>query len=207
MSRGKFIVIDGADGCGKTSIITYLESVYQDQFLFTREPGGTPFADKIREVMLSPEAKAASGLTQFGLIWAARADHVEKKIKPALAKGINVISDRFDSSTFAFQIYGQETLALSSLFKQMREIYLGDTKPDLYIVLDVNPHIGVNRTSGRKVGNNHFDERDVAFHRRIRDAYHQLPTEFPKVIISSHDDIETVRANVKKAIDDLLLTP
>lgn len=201
---GKFIVIDGADGCGKTSIISYLKTAYPDNFLFTREPGGTSFADKIRELMLSPEAKVASGLTQFGLIWAARADHLEKKIKPALESGINVISDRFDSSTYAFQIYGQETLKLSDLFMQVRETYLGETKPDLYIVLDVNPHISVARTSQRRGDKNHFDERDVAFHRRIRNAYRNLPPEFPKVIISSHDPIETVQSNVKRAIDWLL---
>jgi dTMP kinase len=204
MTRGKFIVIDGADGCGKTSVIDYLKNSYKKNFLFTREPGGTPFADKIREVMLNSEAKEASGLTQFGLIWAARADHVEKKIKPALAKGINVISDRFDSSTYAFQIYGQETLTLEKLFTQMREVYLGETKPDLYIVLDVNPHISVARTTKRQAGKNHFDERDVAFHRRIRNAFRNLPADFPKIIISSHDPVEVVQKNVKQTIDSVL---
>ncbi len=205
MSRGKFIVIDGADGCGKTTIIEYLRSVYTENFLFTREPGGSPFAEKIREIILSPDAKDASGLTQFGLFWAARADHIEHKIRPALEAGKHVISDRLDSSSYAFQIYGQERLSLEPLFMQMREVCLGSAAPDLYIILDVNPHIAVARTNERgKKGKNHFDERDVDFHRRVRNAYRNLPPEFSKVIISSHDPVETVKTNVKNVIDSVL---
>ena len=87
---------------------------------------------------------------------------------------------------------------------QMRELCLGAAKPDLYIILDVNPHIAVARTGERgKKNKNHFDERDVAFHRRVREAYRDLPKEFPKIIISSHDPVEEVKANVKRVIDKL----
>ena len=128
-------MIDGADGCGKTTVISYLKSVYQNNFLFTREPGGSPFAEKIREVILSPDAKEASGLTQFGLFWAARADHLEKKIRPAIESGINVVSDRFDSSSYAFQIHGQEMASLERIFMQMRQICLGETVKELFDLL------------------------------------------------------------------------
>lgn len=208
MAKGKFIVIDGADGCGKTTVISYLREVYPKGFVFTREPGGSFFAEKIREIILGPDAKGASGLTQFGLFWAARADHVANTIKPALEQGLHVIADRFDSSSYAFQLYGQEELGLKPLFMQMREVCLGETKPDLYIILDVNPHIAVARTGerGRKGKNkkNHFDDRDVAFHRRVREAYRDLPKEFPKIMISSHDPVEKVKQRVKQAVDSLL---
>jgi dTMP kinase len=154
---------------------------------------------------LSPAAKEASGLTQFGLFWAARADHLEKKIKPALAQGINVVSDRFDSSSYAFQIHGQQMFPLEKIFMQMREICLAETKPDLYLILDVNPHISVSRMFGRgKAGRNHFDERDVEFHRRVRAAFRNLPAEFPKVVISSHDPVEEVKTRVKAVVDSVL---
>lgn len=206
MARGKFIVIDGADGCGKTTIISFLKTIYPlEQFVYTREPGGSPFAEKIREVILSPDAKEASGLTQFGLFWAARADHLAKTIEPALAAGKHVITDRFDSSSYAFQIYGQETPELEDMFMRMRRLYLGHTLPDLYIVLDVNPYVGAERTGQRGKSNiNHFDERDASFHRRIRRAFRNLPPEFPRVIISSHDPVEEVKENVRQVVEKVL---
>lgn len=206
MTRGKFIVIDGADGCGKTTIISHLKTIYPlEPFVYTREPGGSPFAETIRQVILSPEAKEASGLTQFGLFWAARADHLQQTIEPALAAGKHVISDRFDSSSYAFQIYGQETPELEDMFLRMRRLYLGQTLPDLYIILDVNPHIGASRTSQRGKSNiNHFDERDASFHRRIRQAFRNLPPEFPRVIISSHDPVAEVKQNVQQVVHEVL---
>src|SRR3989338_3519116 len=161
--KGKFIVIDGGEGSGKTTILKWFaETPVGKKFLITHEPGGTDFADKIRTLVLSKEAARAPAETQFGLMWAARAEHLKHKIIPALKKGVNVISDRFDSSTFAYQIYGQEAKHLEKIFWQTREVFLRERKPDLYIFLDVEPEVGLERVAKRKEKQTHFDERTLA---------------------------------------------
>src|ERR1044072_1925263 len=109
VARGKFIVIDGNEGAGKTTLLKVAADIYGDNILLTREIGGSPFAEEIRRQMFSTEnGNQADARTQFNLAWAARADHFKNVIRPALDKGVNVISDRFDSSTWAYQLYAQD---------------------------------------------------------------------------------------------------
>ena len=106
MSKGKFIVIDGIGGCGKTTHAKLLRARMEKDTVLTHEPGGTPIAEKIRKLLLHGLIPTADVATEFFLFWTARAEHMREKIIPALRAGRNVISDRFDSSTFAFQIFG-----------------------------------------------------------------------------------------------------
>jgi len=112
MKKGTFIVIEGGEGCGKSTLLEYLREEAlkvlwrEEKVAFTREPGGSPFAEEIRLLMLGSLSKQANGLTQFGLAWASRADHIKNLIRPHLENGIHVISDRFDSSTYAYQVHG-----------------------------------------------------------------------------------------------------
>ena len=194
MKRGKFIVIDGGEGSGKTTILKWFaETPVGKNFLITHEPGGTNFADKIRALILSKEAKDAGAETQFGLMWAARAEHLKKKIIPALAKGVNVISDRFDSSTFAYQIYGQEAKHLERLFWQTREVFLRERKPDFYIFLDVKPEVGLARVASRKEKKAHFDERRLDFHRRVRTGFLEFLKNVPHKIIDANQSMKAVQ--------------
>ena len=192
--KGKFIVIDGGEGSGKTTILKWFaETPFGKKFLITHEPGGTKFADKIRALALSEEATRAPAETQFGLMWAARAEHLKNKIIPALAKGVNVISDRFDSSTFAYQIYGQEAKHLGKLFWQTREVFLRQQKPDLYIFLDVEPEVGLKRVAGRKETKTHFDERRLDFHRRVRAGFLGFFKNVPHKIIDANQSMKAVQ--------------
>ena len=194
MKRGKFIVIDGGEGSGKTTILKWFaETPVGKKFLITHEPGGTEFADKIRALVLSQEAKEAGAETQFCLMWAARADHLKNKIIPALAKGVSVISDRFDSSTFAYQIYGQEARHLEKLFWRTREVFLRERKPDLYIFLNVEPEVGLKRVAGRKEAKTHFDERALAFHQRVRAGFLGFLKNVPHKIIDANQPLEAVK--------------
>lgn len=194
--KGKFIVIDGCEGAGKTTILKWFaETALGKKFLITHEPGGTEFADKIRDLVLSREAKKTGAETQFGLMWAARAEHLKRKIIPALAKGVNVISDRFDSSTYAYQIYGQEAKHLERLFGQTREVFLRERKPDFYIFLDVEPEIGLARVTGRKETKTHFDERKLDFHRRVRAGFLGFLKNVPHKIIDANQPIEEVKTD------------
>ena len=187
--RGKFIVVDGCEGAGKTTLLKALSEKSQpEKILITHEPGGTLFADKIRAVILSEEAKEAGAETQFCLMWAARAEHLKHKIIPALKKGITVVSDRFDSSTFAYQIYGQEAKYLEKLFWQTREVFLRERQPDLYIFLDVLPEVGLARIAENKRKGklpDHFEKRSRAFHRRVHDGYRKFFKAVPHVVIDA----------------------
>ncbi|MDE1874662.1 MAG: dTMP kinase [Patescibacteria group bacterium] len=205
MAKGIFIVIDGGEGAGKGTQIARLKEAYPEA-LFTREPGGSEYAEEIRNIMLkSPLAKGASAETQFGLVWAARADHIRRKVMPALESGRHVISDRFDSSTFAYQLHGQGGLHLRDLFFAVRKQFLGDCMPDLYLFLEVDPEESIRRTKQRATlfgESNHFDEREVTFHNRVREGYREFARLFP-------GNCRTVDANrsieeVWKSIEDII---
>src|SRR3989344_7639591 len=120
MQKGKFIVIDGIDGSGKGTQVKLLKRALGKNTIFTHEPGGTPKAEAIRKLLLERKKEFSTPLADFLLFWAARADHVEKVILPALRAGKNVITDRFDSSTLAFQICAEQAPELKSLFEECR---------------------------------------------------------------------------------------
>jgi len=202
VSKGKFIVIEGGEGSGKTTIVKYAKEIATDS-LITREPGGSVFAEKIRSIILSPDAKDADANTQFGLFWAARADHVKNLIAPAIVEGKNIITDRFDASSYAYQVHGQENPHLKELFMYVRKTYLNDTVPDLYIFLDVDPKIGIaRRASDKGYDINHFDERTFDFHERVRTGYFEFFKAVPHVIIDANQSLEKVKKDFKKALEN-----
>lgn len=200
---GKFIVIEGGEGSGKSTMVKVAQE-YFPQVLVTREPGGSPFAEMIRKLILCDEAKEAHGETQFGLFWAARFDHVHNKVKPALEKGINVLTDRFDSSSFAYQIYGQEAKHLKDLFLKMRQVYLKEYTPDLYIYLQVDPKEGMRRVAQRKGISNHFDNRAIDFHHRLHEGYMDFLNLVPHIIIDANGPMEDVQTHFLKTLKNVL---
>jgi len=115
MNIGKFFVLEGLDGSGKTTVINCLREEFPD-FLYTREPGGSVFGEKIRKVLLDQESKDVPALPLLLSFMSARASHFQEVIVPAVRAGKTVVSDRFDASTFAFQLHGQEHIELNSLF-------------------------------------------------------------------------------------------
>ncbi|MSR73384.1 dTMP kinase [Candidatus Parcubacteria bacterium] len=203
MKKGKFIVVDGGEGSGKTTMVA-LAKEHFPEMVFTREPGGSPFAEKIRAVILSPEAKDAHGETQFGLFWAARFDHLQNTIIPALQRGVHVLSDRFDSSSFVYQMHGQEARHLRDMFWKMREVYVRDGQPDLYIFLDVEPEVGLSRVAKRKETTNHFDDRALDFHKRIRNGYFEFLKSVPHVVINANQSTEEVRTDFLRTLKQVL---
>ncbi|MDD5318718.1 MAG: dTMP kinase [Candidatus Pacebacteria bacterium] len=202
MKKGKFIVVEGGDGAGKSSQLKRLKEELGEAVVITREPGGSQYAEEIRNLILkSPHAKQADAKTLFALFWAARADHLKNTVLPALERGITIISDRFDSSTFAYQIYGQEAKELEKFFWTIRDFYLGEIRPDLYIYLDVDIETGLRRKAGQgEDENNHFDAKKLDFHKRMREGFMQFLTRVPHVIIDANQSVESVRKNLKKAL-------
>lgn len=205
--RGKFIVIEGGDGSGKTTMVALARELYgtRSDVLITREPGGSPYAEMIRQVILKPEGKNADANTMFSLFWASRADHMKHYIRPKLESNGIVIADRFDASSYAYQIFGQENMQLKDLFWHMRDVYLNEIVPDLYIYLDVSPEEGVRRIALRKgEGKNHLDDREISFHKRVRDGYHDFLKNVPHVIIDAGGSLESVKTEFARTLREVL---
>jgi len=194
--HGKFVVFDGGEGSGKTTVskkaVQWL-AAKGVRVLGTREPGGSPYAEKIRELILSPEAKETDAETMFALFWAARRDHLMRTVLPALDEGITVICDRFDSSTWAYQICGQDQPQLRELFWQMRKHYLGDLAPH-YVMFLVSPEVGLERARSRGAdGINHFDDRVLTFHQRVKEGFLEFAKKVPP------ENLHIVNANSSQA--------
>jgi len=205
--KGLFIALDGGEGSGKSELLEKIKKHYGDRVVVTREPGGSAYAEEIRQIIRdSPNAGQADAETMFGLFWAARADHVRNTIVPAIKRGKIVISDRFDSSTFAYQICAQGARHLEQLFWSTRSLFLGSNTPDIYVYLDIDPIIGlarkINQTDEKK---NHFDERKLAFHEDVRNGFKEFFAYnghgIKSLIINAENSKEKVWEDFKKIID------
>lgn len=207
LAQGKLIVVEGGEGSGKSSFVTLFRD--DPRFEVTREPGGSPYAEHIRALILDPQAKHASGMTMLYLFAAARCDHFEKTIAPALQQGKHVISDRMDASTFAYQIYGQEAFDLKPLFHLLRKSWLSICEPAHYIFFDVTPEIGIGRRHKEMQASseetNHFDNRKLDFHHRIREGFLEFLEDEPHSIIDANRAQKVVWEEGKRVIESLIV--
>lgn len=207
MKKGKFIVIEGGEGSGKSSQIKVLKEKFGDRIVFTREPGGTFFAEKIRELILCNESEKVGPEAIFALFWASRADHMKEIIIPAIKSGKTVISDRFDSSTFAYQVFGEESYHLEELFWVTRKVFLLGFEPDIYIYLNVDPDIGLNRKMNNQPEEiNHLEKREVYFHERVREGFNNFLNreDINSEIIDANNDFDIVQNDLCKIINKML---
>jgi dTMP kinase len=175
MLKAPFVVFEGIDGCGKTSVVRAISNKFP-QVHITREPGGTPLAEDIRNLLLSDKGSILSPYEQMTLFFAARSIHVDTLIEPKRRAGVPVVSDRFDLSTFAFQqcmnVDGTLNVELSHHFQQLRKSVLSGKEPTLYIFLDVDPEEGMRRRAlARDQNVNHFDLADLSEQNRRRESY------------------------------------
>lgn len=171
MSKGKFIVIEGGDGAGKSTFINALKEKHPE-YLFCKQPGGdgTGISQKIREIVLPDEAKLADSLAMFCLFWASRAETTAKLIRPAIAEGRIVVSDRFDASTYAYQV--GENPNLEDLFWSTRQKCLINIEP-IYLNFDISVEVARSRMDSRDE-KTHFDTRDDRYRNRVRTGYRRF---------------------------------
>ncbi len=195
-----FIVIEGGEGSGKGTLIEGLKHHFPDA-LFTREPGGTPLAEEIRECVLNKRDETVDGMTELLLVFAARAQHLARLIKPELGGGRRVICDRFTDSTFAYQgvarnLGAQRVTALESLVQD-------DLRPDLVVLLDLDPQVGLARLSGRAKADDRLDAEDLEFHQSVRAAYLARAAQAPDryAIIDASESPDQVLRAVINAIE------
>lgn len=206
--RGKYIVIDGGEGSGKDTQIDFLKDTFPGElYYFTREPGGSDLAELIRAFMLkTEEGKHMSAASQFACAWAARVHHLETVVKPKLKAGIHVISNRADSSTFAYQLHGQDALDLEAAFWEIRKGVFGEYLPDLYIWLHVDAATSLQRVAARGAAENHFDAKESDFHQRVRKGFEEFFGQYgiPCSEVDGSKTREEVKENILTILNPLI---
>jgi dTMP kinase len=198
--RGRFITLEGSEGVGKTTNLALIESLLKkrgERVIRTREPGGTPLAERIRDLVLNPGAEPIADLTELLLIFGARAQHLDQVIRPALAAGTWVLCDRFTDATYAYQGGGRgvDIAAISALEKLVH----GDLQPDLTVYLDVPVEVGLGRIRDRAL--DRIEQESVAFFERVRDAYRARATANARfVVVDAGQPLAAVQNDLRQVV-------
>jgi dTMP kinase len=206
VTRGRFITLEGGEGAGKSTQLKRLGErlrAFGLEVVATREPGGSPGAEAIRELVLNGAADRWSAVTETLLMYAARRDHIERVIEPALVRGAWVVCDRFADSTRAYQGAGGGTDP--ALIAALEAQVLGETRPDLTLIFDIPPETGLERAQARG-GEMRFESKGLAFHQRLREGFLAIARAEPGrcALIDASGSIDAVEAAVWAAVQDRL---
>lgn len=206
MTSGKFITLEGGEGVGKTTNLSYITTqlaTHGIDYVVTREPGGTLLAEKVRGLLLSTHEENVCEMTELLLIFAARAQHLDKVILPALKAGKWVVSDRFTDATYAYQGGGRGLSEVT--IAQLEQMVQGDMRPDLTLILDLPPEIGLERARQR-AELDRFEREKLEFFTRVRAAYRQRALAEPRrcVLIDASQALEQVQQAIARALGKLL---
>lgn len=202
MTQGFFISFEGGEGAGKSTQIRRLAdrlSAAGHDVIVTREPGGSPGAEAIRDLLVNGAADRWSPVTESLLMYAARRDHVERVIRPALARGSVVLCDRYADSTRAYQGAGGD--APASLIAALEEHVLGGTIPVLTLILDLPAQVGLQRAEARG-GAARFESKGLPFHERLRAGYLEIARQEPErcVVINADAELDAVTAAITDVV-------
>lgn len=206
MARGRFITVEGVEGVGKSTNIDYLDGLIRAagyETVLTREPGGTPMAERIRELLLEHGDESVPDIAELLLFFAARAVNLSNLVRPALARGEWVICDRFTDATRAYQGAGRG-LDLDRIEHLANWVQEG-LEPDLTLLFDAPVAVGMARASKRGQADRMESEK-VEFYERVREAYLALAAEAPQriTVIDASVELERVRTQVAAAVEPLL---
>lgn len=207
MNRGKFITFEGGEGTGKSTqaarLVERLAAMGID-VLRSREPGGSPGAEAIRDLVVSGSADRWSARTELLLMYAARSDHLERTIGPALDQGRWVVCDRFADSSRVYQ--GLAGGADPGLIEWIDAAVVGARQPDLTLIFDLPFELGLQRALGRGVEETRFEFKGAEFHRRLRDGFRSVAEAHPERcrLIDAGGDPEAVAARVWAVVERLL---
>ncbi|MBV1909201.1 MAG: dTMP kinase [Kangiellaceae bacterium] len=201
--KAMFLTLEGSEGVGKTTSLKFVKEYIESlghEVLVTREPGGTPLAEELRSILLSERDEVVETNTELLLMFAARNQHVQQVIKPALKKGIWVICDRFVDASYAYQ-GGGRGIDINKI-KQLEHWCLGDFSPDLTILLDMSVEVGIERTKKRGKADR-FEVEKMAFFEKIRNAYLTRAEQEPNriIVVDAAPDPETVQLSLKSLLD------
>lgn len=203
---GKFIVLEGLEGAGKTTALQTIQQYLQqngiNEFIFTREPGGTPLAEKLRHLIKHKVEEPVTDKAELLMLYAARIQLVENVIKPALNEGKWVIGDRHDMSSQAYQGGGRQIN--EQLLTTLKQTVLDQFEPDFTIYLDIEPEIGLARARGRGELDR-IEQQALDFFQRTRQRYLELVRNNPKaVLINAQQPIKKVQEDIQFALQRFL---
>jgi dTMP kinase len=200
-TQGRFIVVEGLEGAGKTSAIRTIQqwlNEHQIKFISTREPGGTPLAEQIRTLVKQVQDESVAAETELLLMYASRVQLVKTVIQPALQQGIWVLGDRHDLSSRAYQGGGRQLD--ERLINSIRQAVLGDLRPDFTLYLDIDPAIGLQRAQARGELDR-IELEQLAFFQRTRAKYQQIAATEPNIVtIDASQTMEQVQQQILHAL-------
>ncbi|WP_293902874.1 dTMP kinase [Phenylobacterium sp.] len=203
MARGRFITFEGGEGAGKSTQVQRLAvrlTADGREVVATREPGGSPGAESVRDLVLRGAADRWSPVTETLLMYAARRDHIERVIRPALARGAWVVCDRFADSTRAYQ--GAAGGTDPGLIAALETYVLEATRPDLTLVFDLPAEVGLARAHARAGAEMRFESKGMAFHQRLREAFCAIAAREPErcAVIDACATMDAVEAAIWEAV-------
>ncbi|GAA0685889.1 dTMP kinase [Marinobacterium maritimum] len=205
MTQGCFITVEGTEGVGKTTNLDFIQRCLERQgieVVRTREPGGTPLAEDIRELLLTPREEPVAELTELMLMFAARAQHLQQVIRPALGAGKWVLCDRFTDATYAYQGGGRgmDTAQIGTL----EQLVQGELRPDLTLLLDLPVATGLARARARSTPDR-FESEKVNFFEAVRQHYLERAAKEPErfAVIDAEPELKQVQAQILVALKRL----
>ncbi|MDX1589625.1 MAG: dTMP kinase [Oleiphilaceae bacterium] len=204
---GLFITVEGTEGVGKSTNMEFVANQLAQQgidYVVTREPGGTPMAEEIRELLLRPREEPVQELTELLLMFAARSQHLHSFILPRLRAGVWVLCDRFTDATYAYQ-GGGRGVPMDQV-QVLEQLVQGDDRPDHVLLLDAPVDLGMKRIQGRELAPDRFEQEKQAFFQRVRDVYRQRAEADPGRyhVIDASESLTRVQASLQKTLTDII---
>jgi len=202
-----FITFEGGDGSGKSTQVNLLKDYLENlnfETIKTREPGGTPSAEILRDLLTTGEVEKWTPMSEALLMWASRYEHLIQVIEPALNSGKNVICDRFYDSTYAYQGVAHN-LGIDKMEK-LKKIIIGDIEPDVTFVLDIDPKVGLKRSLDRSNQENRFESYNIDFHNKIRSAFLEIAKKNKNrcVVVDASLNEQEINNLIITVIDNLI---
>ncbi len=203
--KGRFITFEGGDGCGKSTQLRLLANWLQQQNvdnISTKEPGGTPVGQELRQLLVCGDKDKFDAVAEALLYYADRRIHMTTKVWPAIDEGKWVLSDRFADSTVAYQYYGYNKKVPFQTLTELYQIAVGDFKPDLTIIFDLDPEIGLARSfkkaEGKAIKETRHESRGLEFHNNLRQGFLDIAKQEPNrcVVLNADKTIEELHADV-----------
>lgn len=211
--NGYFITFEGGEGTGKSTQIKLLEEYLKGKgkdVITTKEPGGTEVGLEIRKLLVCGDKDKFDAVAEALLYFADRHIHLSKKIWPAMDEGKIVLSDRFADSTFAYQYWGYNKRVSKETLQQLYQIAVGDFKPDLTIILDIDPKIGLERSFNKaktmEVKELRFEGREFEFHQNLRKGFLEIAKDEPNrcVVLDANKTIEELHKDIVNVVNQKL---
>lgn len=205
--RGKLISIEGSEGAGKSTALSFIQSYLAERnhdIVMTREPGGTELAEQIRQLLLHPGSEKMTAHTELLLMFASRAQHIETFVRPALLAGKWIVSDRYIDASYAYQGGGRQID--NKEIQYLDDMIVQGTYPDLTIFMDIPVDQGLKRANERGAGKDRIEQEKIDFFERVRAAYQARAEQDPKRIkmIDASQSIENVQQQIKTVLDHFI---